>query len=588
MMFYLGKTSKRVFLVVVLLLLLFGAQLLKAGESEVVGDWHGSLDTGTAKLRLVFHFIESPDAGLSGSMDSLDQGAMGIPFDSVVFNQGKLIARSGKISGRYEAELKDGVLSGTWFQGGGKMKLVLKQGKPQLSQFSPDLIAKLQGDWLGVLKVSGIELRLAFRFFKDKNGNDVAMMDSLDQGANDILVGEISGDTTAFVITVPSVGGSYTGRLEDGRMLGTWKQGAGKMPLKLDRVKQVPQVNRPQTPKAPFPYSINEVVFTNVGAGIELAGTLTIPGNGSGPFPAVILISGSGPQDRDESILGHKPFWVIADNFSRNGIAVLRYDDRGTAASGGIFSAATSADFATDTDAAVRYLLQRKDIDHTKIGLQGHSEGGLIAPMVAGANSNVSFLVLMAGTGLVGKDILDLQSELISKVQGVSPELRKLNHDSSQELYAIIENEADNDKAAVQVEVLFRRIWAGMSPEMQAEAAKTMSLDQAISMTNTQMLTPWFRYFLAYDPVPALEALSVPVLALNGSNDLQVPSAENLAAIWAALEKSQSEVVEVVELDGLNHLFQTSETGNPAEYAKIEETFSPQALKLMREWILAR
>jgi len=448
----------------------------------------------------------------------------------------------------------------------------------------------IAGDWLGTLKVSGIELRLVVHISTDEEGNLSATMDSPDQGATGIPVDRVSfaGDSLDFQIDI--VAGRYSGILQpDGNTIdGAWSQPAGTFPLMLERMEKPIEINRPQEPKPPFPYEAEDVTFSNQAAGITLAGTLTLP-RGEGPFPAVLLISGSGPQDRDETVFSHKPFLVIADYLTRRGIAVLRVDDRGVGKSSGDFASATSADFAGDVLAGIDYLKSREEINHEQIGLIGHSEGGLIAPMVADRSKDVAFLVLLAGPGLPGEDILLMQSDLISRVMGVDEELIAKTRELSKRIFEIVKEESDSTTTADEVREVLESAWESYSEAERSELEKLEGdPEQAIERNVMMVTSPWFRFFISYDPRPALRQVKVPVLALNGEKDMQVPAKQDLQEIETALHTGGNDDVTVKELPGLNHLFQTAETGAPSEYAKIEETFSPIALEIIANWILER
>jgi hypothetical protein len=339
----------------------------------------------------------------------------------------------------------------------------------------------------------------------------------------------------------------------------------------LKRVKDTSELERrrPQNPKQPYPYREEEVQFENKAAGISLAATFTIP-QGRGPFPAVFLITGSGPQDRDEAILGHRPFLVLADYLTRKGIAVLRADDRGFGKSSGNFATATTADFATDAEAAVAYLKTRSEVNPRQIGLVGHSEGGIIAPMVAARNPDVAFIVMMAGSGVPGDEILVSQTLLLTEVSGKSHEEAEKNAADEREILALVKQEKDS--AILEKEV--REKLAGKIPEAQ------------LGIQLKAVSSPWFRYFIDYDPAVALRKVTCPVLAINGEKDLQIPPKQNLPVIRRALEAGGNKNFEVDELPGLNHLFQTAKTGAIGEYAEIEETISPAALEKIASWIL--
>ena len=339
-------------------------------------------------------------------------------------------------------------------------------------------------------------------------------------------------------------------------------------------------------PKKPYPYREVEVSYPNKSAGISLAGTLTLP-PGPGPFPAVVLITGSGAQDRDESLMGHKPFLVLADYLTRRGVAVLRSDDRGVGGSTGDHTKATSADFATDAEAAVAFLKAQKGINPAKIGLMGHSEGGLIAPIVAAKDpKGVAFLVLLAGPGVPGDEILALQSVLMMKAAGMDAKTVDESSAVAKKMYAAIRTEKDEAAAQKALEAIAKASLATLSPDdLKKLGPDPMAAVQAQFKT---LQSPWFRYFLTYDPRPTLAKVKCPVLAINGEKDLQVAPGQNLLEIAKALKTAGNRDVTTRELPGLNHLFQSSKTGSIAEYATIEETFNPEALKLIGDWITSR
>lgn len=440
------------------------------------------------------------------------------------------------------------------------------------------------GDWQGKLKVPGGELTIVLRVTRDAGGKLAAEMDSPDQGATGIEAAEVTFAKGKLSFNVPSIGGRFEGELGagDSVLSGTWKQGPAALPLVLRRSGPVAAPNRPQEPKGPLPYRAEEITFDNPGAGITLAGTLTVPDSG-GPYPAVVLISGSGAQDRDEQVFGHRPFLVIADYLARRGIAALRYDDRGAGKSTGNHAASTTADFATDAAAAVRFLKTRPDIDPARIGLLGHSEGGIIAPLTAEQEPAVAFAILMAGTGLRGDSVLMLQTELVSRAEG--------QPDSAVRAAVVLQRRlldlalAAQDTAAAAAEM--RRALAEAAVALP-DSEKSALTDEAIAAQVKTVLSPWFRQFIAYDPGPALRRLKIPVLAVVGEKDVQVAPKENLAAIEAALRAGKNPDYTVKELPGLNHLLQTATSGAVSEYGKTEETIAPAALDLFANWILER
>ncbi|NIK93331.1 alpha/beta hydrolase [Mangrovimonas sp. CR14] len=335
------------------------------------------------------------------------------------------------------------------------------------------------------------------------------------------------------------------------------------------------QTNRPQEPKEPFDYVSENVVFENKVDHISLAGTLTYPKKGSN-FPAVILISGSGPQDRNSELLKHKPFLVISDYLTNNGLAVLRVDDRETGESQGSYNYTGLDGFVNDTESAFQYLKSRKELNHSQIGLIGHSLGGVIAPIVASENKGVAFIVLLAGSGIRGDQLMLLQKELIERKAGVPEFGIAQGQNNMKGAYDLIIKLEDRVQLQGELKDYFTKIFGAMLPENQ------------INTLSEQMSWPWLTDFIKFDPQTVLSKTTCPVLALNGSNDLQVPPKENLAAIEKILHENGNKDVTVLELEKLNHLFQESETGLPNEYGTIEQTFSPQAMAIVLDWIKER
>jgi pimeloyl-ACP methyl ester carboxylesterase len=441
----------------------------------------------------------------------------------------------------------------------------------------------LEGAWEGSLDVGAMKLRLALKVTKAADGALAAKLDSLDQGANDLPVDVITLKDGAVHFEMKQLQAVFDGTLnkEGSEIAGQFKQAGASFPLTLKRVARPTTLNRPQEPKPPFPYDEEEVSYENKRDGVKLAGTLTLP-RGRASSPAVILITGSGPQNRNEELLGHKPFLVLSDYLTRQGVAVLRVDDRGVGGSTGSITNSTSENFAADVLAGIEFLKGRKEINPKRIGLIGHSEGGLVAPLVASQSNDVAFIVLLAGPGLPGEEILYAQGALILKANGASAEALARQRAGQEMMFAVLKQEKDNAMAEKKMREGFDKQMAGASEAEKTQAKQT--LDAQIRMT----LSPWFRYFLTYDPRHALARVKCPVLALNGENDLQVPATENLREIETTLKAAGNKDVTVMRLPKLNHLFQTSETGAPGEYGKIEETLAPVALKTIGDWILAR
>lgn len=446
------------------------------------------------------------------------------------------------------------------------------------------LAQEIAGSWTGTLDVQGMELPVIFDVSDSENGY-TATLTSPKQSPHPMPVNETIINDGKVEFNIKMIGANYVGVLENEKITGTFNQAGMKMPLVLEKKAYVKKVvNRPQEPKAPFSYKIEEVVFTNITANnIKLAGTLTLPENIKKP-PVVILITGSGGQNRNEEVFDHKPFLVIADHLTKNGIAVLRYDDRGVGESEGSQSNATSVDFATDVEAAIQYLNTRNDIDKDKIGLIGHSEGGLIAPIaIAKPENKVAFFIDLAGTGVSGDQILISQSRLLSELSGENEEVINYNEKVLRKIFDIIQNTSDQSKLEQVVENLLEKevenapesIKAQLNPEIRKHLAKTYS-------------SLWMVYLIKTNPQDYLEKVSCPVLAINGEKDFQVIPSLNLPAIKNALEKAGNIDYTIKELPGLNHLFQNCKTGHSSEYGEIEETFAPVALELMSNWINER
>ncbi|MEL6923304.1 MAG: alpha/beta fold hydrolase [Bacteroidota bacterium] len=567
------------------LILLFGVSL---SAQDITGDWAGDLEVQGMKLRVVFHVNKDGDS-YKATMDSPDQGQMGIPLDEASYNDGTLKLGLSAAGMQFSARPNDAFsqIEGTWEQMGMSLPLTMMRPsamkKEVTAVIQSDQVDKVSGDWNGVLNVMGTELPLIIHVSADGKVLS-ATMDSPNQNAAGIPVKEVFYKDGSFEFKIPAMGIHYVGK-PDGdfaNIEGKFNQMGQNFDLTLSKKKIViEKPKRPQEPKAPFPYHTEDVSYENPAAGNTLAATLSLPDQ-AGPHPVVILISGSGPQNRDEELLGHKPFLVIADHLTRQGIGVLRFDDRGVGQSTGNFQAATSADFATDVMAGVNYLKTRKDIQHDQIGLVGHSEGGLIAPMVASQSDDVAFIVLLAGPGVDGAAILQLQSKLLGKAAGRTEKQIDANDKILTKAIELIRTESDAATLKSKMTTLMENAYDEMDKADQEEIG---SKDAFVSGQINALATPWFQYFLTYDPQPALEKTKCPVLAINGEKDLQVDPDQNLPAIEMALKKGGNDRYTIKELEGLNHLFQSTETGDSNEYGKLEETFSPVALKLVSDWI---
>ena len=430
------------------------------------------------------------------------------------------------------------------------------------------------GSWTGPLE--GFGLTVTFHV-DETDGALTSTVDVPEQGAVGMPTGATTFEGGTLTIEVPAVGAVYTGTLDGDVITGELVQGAA-VPLVLRRVTgdgHAPGRARADEPRPPFPYREEDVTVESVG-GVTLAGTLTVP-DGAGPFPAVVLVSGSGPQNRDEEILGHRPFRVLADHFARRGVAVLRYDDRGVAGSTGDYAAATTADLALDARAAVEHLAGRPEA--ASVGLVGHSEGGLIGPAVAGLTDALDYVVMLAGPGVSGREVLVYQ--LTRDLDGADPSAVGAYRRALDALLAELAT-GEAETATGRAVEAYRDALGGAN----AEAVAALGVPPADELAR-DLSGPWERHFVGYDPAPALRGLRVPALAVFGGRDQQVRASDNVPAVVDALADAPRGSA-VVIVPGLNHLFQPSTTGSPAEYGAIDTSFDAGVMDLVADWILAR
>ena len=447
------------------------------------------------------------------------------------------------------------------------------------SVFSQDI----SGDWSGKTKRGDKEIIFVFTIKNDNNSYSSTM------AVPTFRIDGIKPTATSFkndtlIIDGSNVGMKYEGVYNKGlkQFEGTYKEGAIVLSLNLKRgAAKIADSRRPQEPIKPYPYYEEEVVFMNQGANVSLSGTLTLPSK-KGKYPVAILISGSGPQDRDESYMGHKTFLVLSDHLTRQGIGVLRFDDRGHGQSTGDFGTATTADFAKDVLSAVTYLKTRKDIDLKHIGLIGHSEGGIIAPLVANQTKDVSFIVLLASTGVSGTELSVRQSKTL---RGFAVKDEVTYEKNTRKAIAIVTSNKSTEEIKKELAVHYN---AFLRPILTSLGAPEKNINAFIDNQVKTSIKPWSRYFLQYNPADEFKKLQIPVLSLNGSKDTQVDAKINQTGIKNALIKGNNKDYKILELENLNHFFQECETGKMNEYRKIDQTFSPIALKEISDWLLKR
>lgn len=441
---------------------------------------------------------------------------------------------------------------------------------------------KLMGVWMGKIEAGPQSFRFVFHF-KDSNGTLACTIDSPDQGATNLPTKGVSFINGNVRVDASNLGATYTGIMQPGDSLieGSWAQDGTSFALDLVRQAEAVKPHRPQTPAAPFPYTTAVVKIENGAAGAVLSGTLTIPKVG-GPFPAVLLITGMGPQNRDDEVAGHKPYWVVADYLARNGIASLRFDDRGVGQSSGKFSTAVTSDFVSDAEAAFKVLLSNPRINKRKVGILGRDEGAVVGAMVAAAEPRVAFLVLLAGLGQTGEQALLTQARMVSLASGMPESAIREMEALNKEFYRIVRETPDNGEA---ISKLMEKAWAVANSQESLTSDQRKQLVNDISSSFSMLVSPWYRGFLLLNPAVYFSKVKVPVLAINGSHDLIISADENLAAIENSLKEGGNTNFRVLKMEDLNHLFQRSTRGLPSEYGTIEETISPDVLRIVKDWI---
>jgi pimeloyl-ACP methyl ester carboxylesterase len=527
-------------------------------SSGIYSDWAGTLRQDGSALRVLVHIRQAADGTIEGTMDNLDVGRMKIPLSISAFANGVLRFHAWPVDGWYEGKIAgDGQrFDGRWRMAEDVSPLILERVQP-----SP-----ADGIWHGVLTHQSLRLRLVFYIGAGRRDLRAAMK-SCDQGNAMIPMsaGKLIGRT--IILEADSIGARFEGSLAEDftGIAGTWTQSGIGLTLNLKRLEHEEEPPaRPQEPAKPFPYREREAGYRSHTGGVDLRGTLTLP-EGDGPFPAVLLLAGSGALDRDETMNGHRPLLVLADYLTRRGIAVLRADKRGVGESGGELAQATIEDFTADAEAGFAFLTAQPEVDRGRIGLAGHSEGGLVASMAAARNRDVAFLVLMAAPGVSSWDLAGQQARRAAEIHGHDPdEADRRNRDVS----ALLRNEKDDATLRRKLDQMYAH---------RAEPERNATIES--------LMLPWQRHAAGLNPADYLSKVTCPVLALNGEHDILVEPRSNLAAIRQALESAANREFELVELPGLNHMFQTCEGSSGTEYGQIEETLSPVVLEKIAEWI---
>ena len=472
--------------------------------------WEGTLKVRPGvELRLIVRVTNQGGGELAAVMESPDEGLKGLILSSVTIDKSRFAFELKATQAKYEGKLNAAgtEATGEWIQRGVKLPLsFFRKEKPTPE---PKIVGKEQL-WEGKLPLgAGLSYRFVLRLAKTETGEILGKLDSPAEGFNGLKLSSIIIDKTRLAFELKMSAAKYDGKLNalGTEAVGTFSQRGASIPLTFKKTEKATEVLRPQTPKPPFPYESKNVSYRNDPGGITLAGTLTTPAN-KGPFPAVILISGSGAQDRDETIFQHKPFLVLADNLTRRGVAVLRVDDRGVGGSTGSVANSTSEDFASDVLAGIAFLKSRDDIDSKKIGLVGHSEGGLIAPMVAARSSDVAFIVMLAGTGLPGDEIMYLQGRLISKAMGADEKELARQLDMQRRLFDIVKSETNRQKAHERMLETIKKLVSELTEDERKQAGDAEAL---VSSQVKGLDSPWFRFFLTFDPRPTLAKVRCPV-----------------------------------------------------------------------------
>ncbi len=577
-----GKLVRIQTLFVLLMLLLCQSTLFSQDKAPDTETWYGVLDVKVAKLRMLLSLSKNESGEWSGHLESLDQANSKLLIDTLTVTDKALELEVKSVGAKYKGDFSDDHKSivGTFSQSGAKFDLTFERRDSIPTQ-------NLVEAWQGTLVAGTREFDFQIRIQADDAGQRSGFLDSFNEGALGLQLvfapPKDDQDLNSFDFDLPISKARYEGtKNESGeKIAGDWIQAKQKYPLEFNKIRvedvRLPESTRPQTPKPPFNYNARELKLELVN-NIEIAGTLTWPSQGKGPFSVVVLVSGSGPQDRDETIFQHKPFAIWADKLTKRGLAVFRYDERGVGESTGTYSTATSEDFAADVNGILDELKKLPEISPNKLCIMGHSEGGLIAPMVAVNRKDVAAIVLLAGPSVPGAQIILNQSRVIAAASGIPTETLDEQEKMLRLLLGMEDKKIDDQKEESMTQS-FENFMDKLGDAIQGDTMEA---------AKKQFEQPWFKFFLKYDPQGPLRKIQTPILAVFGSKDLQVTPALNVTPMREALEASGNKDYAIVELEGLNHLFQRCTTGSPSEYVLIEQTLDEAVLKTVSDWLVER
>ncbi len=563
------------------------ASLLGAAAAQAPalrGGWEGSVDPSNLDLYVRIRFEEGP-AGLTGEIDVPLQGAFGLPLDQIEMDADgavRFTVPALPSSPTFDGRLRgDDAIEGEFVQGSASVPFELQRaGEAPTVRTPPGWL----GTWRGVLAPERAPLPLVLNLSSEE-GRLRGTVDLPSQGLTGLEARPLAAVDGAVTLSIPALpADARLGlRLEEGTLTGTFQQEGVTFPLTFVREgdEAAENVERPQTPRPPFPYATHDVTFD--GDAGTLAGTLTLP-DGPGPFPVVVLLNGSGAQDRDGTVLGHPTMAVLADRLARSGIGSLRWDDRGVGGSDGELGAAGLDGLAADASAAVAFLAGREGVDASRIAVLGHSEGGLVAPRVVTGDAPVAAMVLLAAPAVSGLDVLAQQNRLILGQRGADENAIETQIAYLRALHAAL-SAGDEDEAQ---RLTRERVDEQLAALPEGEAPTGAARERFVAAQVETVVTPTFRDFLLAQPGPVLRDVDVPTLAVFAGQDVQVPAVQNEGPMRAALRAAGLDDATVVTLSGLNHLMQPARVGGLDEYGTIRTTVAPELLDLVSEWLDAR